>query len=123
MSLVYDQGYERLWSAVMISALKEGLYVRGDKWSKTDKETFGKNISVKINRVGVLDITESRDYINNRDFREVAQAIGINLAHIKTAYNKMLEATLEAESKPSQELLDKVKVKINLFKINNYTFS
>lgn len=123
MSLVYDEGLERLWRAVMISALKEGLYVRGYNWSKADKEQYGKNTAVKINKAEGVDIRYSRDYIYTREFDEVSQTIGTNQAHIRTVYNELLKYTLEAEVKPSQELLDKVKIKINLFKINNYTFS
>lgn len=122
MSLIYDGGMERLWKAVMINALKEGLHVNGTNWSTENKEAYGKHSSVKINKMGGLDITDARCYIYTRDFKELAHTIGLNVAYIKTAYTRLLESTLQAEVEPTAVALDKVKTAIGLFKINKYTF-
>ena len=120
MSFIYDEGMARMWRAVIISALRKGLSVRGDTWDKETKLKFKKHTAVHVNKAGVEDINNSREFLFSAGLRGMSPLIGLNMSRVLTLYREMLTLTIEAEKEPSLTKLDLIKKKKQLFNLNKH---
>jgi len=117
---IYDEGMARLWRAVIISALRKGLSVRGGTWSKETKLKFKKHTAVHANKAGIKDINNARDFLFSKGLRGLAPLIGLNIPRVLTLYKTMLILTIEAEKEPTLDSLDLIKKKKQLFDLNKH---